>query len=225
MPCAVVFPRDDGMTVIGQGPFGMDRELPPEGDGVRRGVKRMLTVPSYSAAPYTARLRCRARREGARSLFAARPSASSAPARCRTAFVEHLKRGRLSNATFVEASDLVDEIKAVKSAEEIDLMRRTARMQDKCMAAAFAAVAPGKKDIEIAAIAEQVGHSLRQRAGPVHGRLGPGRHRRGDGEPPFPGPHAPRRRPVHASWSRATAPAASIPNSAAPASSARRRRR
>ena len=72
--------------------------------------------------------------------------------------IEHLKRGRLSNARFVEASDLVDEIKAVKSAEEIALMRRTAEMQDACMEAAFAAVAPGKRDIEIAAVAEQVGH-------------------------------------------------------------------
>ncbi len=49
----VLFPRDEGMTMIGQGPFGSDRMLPPEGDGVRRGVKRMMTSPSYSAAPYT----------------------------------------------------------------------------------------------------------------------------------------------------------------------------
>ena len=49
----VLFPRDEGMTMIGQGPFGGDRMLPPEGDGVRRGVKRVMTSPSYSAAPYT----------------------------------------------------------------------------------------------------------------------------------------------------------------------------
>src|SRR5512135_3510181 len=45
-PMTVVFPKDDLMTVVGQGPFGMARDLPPEGDGVRRGVKRMLTTPS-----------------------------------------------------------------------------------------------------------------------------------------------------------------------------------
>ena len=154
----VVFPRDEGMTVVGQGPFGMDRALPPEGDGVRRGVKRMLAVPAYSAAPYTRTYDAELAEKGLERFSGATiglVGTSSLP----HAFVEHLKRGRLSNATFVEASDLVDEIKAVKSAEEIDHMRRTAAMQDKCMEAAFAAVAPGKKDIEVAAVAEQVGHA------------------------------------------------------------------
>ena len=155
---SVVFPRDDGMAVIGQGPFGMDRELPPEGDGVRRGVRRMLAVPAYSAAPYTGAYDAELA-EKALASYSGATIGLVGTAAMPHSFVEHLKRGRLSNATFVEASDLVDEIKAVKSAEEIDLMRRTARMQDKCMEAAFAAVAPGKKDIEIAAIAEQVGHS------------------------------------------------------------------
>ena len=45
---SVIFPRDDGMTVIGQGPYGNDRMLPPAGDGVRRGVKRLMTSPSYA---------------------------------------------------------------------------------------------------------------------------------------------------------------------------------
>ena len=31
----VVFPRDEPMTVIGQGAFGLDQVLPREGDGVR----------------------------------------------------------------------------------------------------------------------------------------------------------------------------------------------
>ena len=47
---SVVFPRDEGMTIIGQGPFGVDRQLPPEGDGVRRGVKRVMNSPSYASA-------------------------------------------------------------------------------------------------------------------------------------------------------------------------------
>src|SRR5260221_8281093 len=52
-PVTVVFPRDDRMTVIGQGPFAADRAIPAEGDGLRRGVKRFLGTPSYSNAPYT----------------------------------------------------------------------------------------------------------------------------------------------------------------------------
>jgi Xaa-Pro aminopeptidase len=46
----------------------------------------------------------------------------------------------------------------IKSDEEIALIRQTAAMQDACMAAAFAAIKPGMKDLQVAAIAEQVGH-------------------------------------------------------------------
>src|SRR5450759_4230610 len=52
----VVFPRDEPMTVIGQGAFGLDQRLPPEGDGVRRGVGRLMGVPSYASA--TSRAAC-----------------------------------------------------------------------------------------------------------------------------------------------------------------------
>jgi Xaa-Pro aminopeptidase len=171
-PMAVVFPRDEGMSVVGQGPFNMDRALPPEGDGVRRGVKRMLTVPSYASAPYS-RYYDAELAEKALERYSGGTIGLVGTASMPHAMVEHLKRGRLSNATFIEASDLVDEIKAVKSAEEIDLMRRTARMQDKCMEAAFAAAAPGKKDIELAAIAEQVGHSYGSEQGLFMAASGP----------------------------------------------------
>ena len=53
-PNTIIFPRDDFMTQVHQGPFGLDRELDPAGsDGVHRGVKRMLTTPSYASAPFT----------------------------------------------------------------------------------------------------------------------------------------------------------------------------
>src|SRR3982074_3198994 len=37
-PNTVVFPRDADMTVVQHGPFCGSQELPPEGDGVWRGV-------------------------------------------------------------------------------------------------------------------------------------------------------------------------------------------
>src|ERR1700743_2316040 len=51
-PVTVVFPRDDLMTVVMQGPFGGAQEV-PSGDAVRRGVKRVYTTPSYASAVYT----------------------------------------------------------------------------------------------------------------------------------------------------------------------------
>ena len=51
-PQTVVFPRDDEMTVVCQGPFGGDRR-PPDDPQVWRGVKRLLNTPSYASAHYT----------------------------------------------------------------------------------------------------------------------------------------------------------------------------
>ena len=154
---SVVFPRDEGMTVIGQGPIGQDRLVQPGGDPLRRGVRRVMTSPSYSSAPFTREVDA-ALAEKALTPYSGATIGLVGTGSMPSAFVDYLKRGKLSNANFVEASDLVDAIKAIKSEEEISFMRRTAEMQDACMSAAFAAVAPGKKDIEIAAIAEQTGH-------------------------------------------------------------------
>ena len=64
------------------------------------------------------------------------------------------------NAKFVEASDMVDEIKSLKSNEEIALIRAMAAMQDAAMKAAFEALAAGKTDLQVAAVAEYVGHQM-----------------------------------------------------------------
>src|SRR5437879_2730095 len=42
------------MTVIAQGPMGVVREFPPQGDPVRRGTARFMGMPSYASCPYTA---------------------------------------------------------------------------------------------------------------------------------------------------------------------------
>ena len=53
-PDTVVFPADGLMTVVKQGPFGLEKEIDPSGsDGFNRGVGRIMTTPSYESAPYT----------------------------------------------------------------------------------------------------------------------------------------------------------------------------
>ena len=44
-PGTVIFPRDDRMTVVIQSRFGDDQQLPPEGDGYRRGTKKSWVLP------------------------------------------------------------------------------------------------------------------------------------------------------------------------------------
>ncbi len=153
----VIFPRDEPMTVIGQGAFGLDQKLPPEGDGIRRGVGRLMGVPSYASAHYTS---------GYDADLAARALASYAgatvgllgSAAISYALMDGLKRGALSRANVVDASDLVDPIKAVKSDDELAYVRRTALAQDAAMAAAFEAIRPGMSELQVAAVAEHAGH-------------------------------------------------------------------
>jgi len=153
----VVFPRDDRMTVVGQGPTGTVRELPPEGDGVRRGVARFMATPSYASCPYTAGYDA-ALAEKSLERYAGGTVGLLGTAAMSYALVDHLQRGKLAKTRFVDASDMVDRIKAIKSEEEIGVMRRTARMQDAAMEAVFAVIRPGMTDLEVAAVAEQFGH-------------------------------------------------------------------
>ncbi len=155
-PVTVVFPADDRMTVIGQGPLGLVRELPREGDGLRRGVARFMGTPSYACVAYTADYDG-ALAANALERFAGATIGLLGTAAISFALVDSLRR-RLSKAKFVDASDMVDRIKAVKSEEELALIRRTAAMQDAAMEAVFAAIRPGMRDLEVAAVAEQVGH-------------------------------------------------------------------
>ncbi len=155
----VVFPIDEPMTIVGQGPLGGDLRLPTEGDGVRRGVARVLTTPSYASALYTAA------HDGelaahALERFSAGTVGLLGTAAISYALVDTLQHGPLRNARFLDASDLVDPIKAVKSAEEIALARQCAALQDEAMRAALAAIRPGMRELEVAAVAEHVGHSL-----------------------------------------------------------------
>ncbi len=163
-PVAVVFPRDDLMTMVSQGPFGGAFTPGPNGDGVRRGVKQWLTTPSYASCHYTASY------DPELVAKALAPYGGGTIGLVGTyqmsfAMVDYLQKGRFSNTKFVDASDLVDRIKVIKSTEEQALIRRAAAMQDAAMRAAFAAVEPGMRDRDVAAVAQ----CYSQRHGSEHG--------------------------------------------------------
>jgi Xaa-Pro aminopeptidase len=163
-PLLVVFPRDDLMTLVGHGPFGGVFDMPAGGDGVRRGVKRWLTTPSFASCHYTAGY------DPELAATALAPYAGGTIGLVGTyqmsfAVVDYLQKGRFSNTRFVDASDLVDRIKVIKSPEEQALIRRAAAMQDGAMRAAFAAVEPGLRDRDVAAVAQ----CYSQRHGSEHG--------------------------------------------------------
>lgn len=150
-PNTVVFPRDDEMTVVCQGPFG-GGETTAQGDVAWRGVKKILTTPSYASAHYTKDY------DPELAATALKPYGNGTIGYVGTyqmsyAMLDYIKRA-FPHARYVDASDLVDRIKVIKSPEEMELIRRTAAMQDGAMRAAFAAVKPGMRDTEVAAIAQ-----------------------------------------------------------------------
>jgi Xaa-Pro aminopeptidase len=170
-PVTVVFPRAESMTTIGQGPFGEDRRVPEAGDGIRRGIGRVICTPSYASVHFTSTydaecaVKALAGFEGA-TIGLLGPSAIS------WATVDYLKR-HMPRATFVDASQLVDTIKAVKSPEEITLIRRTAALQDAAAEAVTKALRPGLRDMEVVEIARQASVSLASEQGWYMAASGP----------------------------------------------------
>jgi Xaa-Pro aminopeptidase len=153
-PVTIIFPRDDDMVLIGQGPLNKQQELPHAGDGVRRGIKLWLTTPSYASAYYTAPYDAELA-DKALTRYSRATVGFLGMYQMSVAVADHLRHGSLSQSTIVDASDLVDQIKVIKSPEEIELIKKTAKMQDGAMRAAFASVEPGMRDTEVAAIAQE----------------------------------------------------------------------
>ena len=131
-PNTVVFPRDDEMTVVCQGPFG-GNEATAQGDQNWRGVKRILTTPSYASAHYTKDY------DPELAATALKPFAQSTIGYVGTyqmsyATLDYIKRA-FPQARFVDATEMVDKIKVIKSrgrdgtgeARRADAGRRHAR--------------------------------------------------------------------------------------------------
>ena len=155
-PFTVVFPADDLMTLVRMGAFGGELDMSHGNDPFHRGVKRILMTPSFASAPYTndydAELAVKALAPYAKGTIGlvGRFQMSAA-------FSDYLRK-TLTSARIVDATDLVDRIKVVKSAEEIERIRDTARLQDAAMRTAFAAIKPGMQDREVAAVAQYYSH-------------------------------------------------------------------
>ncbi len=155
----VIFPIDEPMTIVGQGPFGMDLRLDGDGDGVRRGVGRVLTTPSYASAHYTAAHDAELA-AAALTRFAKGTVGMLGTAAISFVLIDTLQRGPLCEARFIDASEFVDPIKALKSEHEIAMARQCAALQDEAMRAALEAIRPGMRELEVAAVAEHVGHTF-----------------------------------------------------------------
>ena len=180
-PTTVLFPREGGMTVVAHGPLGDDRRIDDD-DPVWRGVERLIGTASFPSAAYMREY------DAELTLDAFEPFERAAiglvgTSQMSLAFGERL-RAALPGATFTEASEAVDSIKAAIS-----------RRRSRSCTALRAPLSPGTatssastvrarpKESEITVIARRAAHDLGSEAGIYLCGAGP---------PGLPAPIAPR---------------------------------
>lgn len=72
-------------------------------------------------------------------------------------FVSYIESTLSGKAAISDETDFIDRAKAVKSDEEIALIRQTAAMQDAVFRKVLARIKPGMRDLEVAALAQYEG--------------------------------------------------------------------
>jgi Xaa-Pro aminopeptidase len=144
-PSTVIFPKDEEMTTISVGPT-------PPGDPAPapwavRGVKQRLSAPYFPTAHYTHTYDA----ELAVSVLKQKKNAviglvgkSFIPMN----FYEYLVK-HLPGATFTDMTEPIDQFKAFKSAEEIELIKKTASLQDAAMERVRQVIRPGMRDTDL----------------------------------------------------------------------------
>lgn len=149
-PFTVIFPIDDEMTFITCGAFPPADAFPPQ--WAARGVKRRWGAPYFESIHYTstydAELAVKVLKEKKKATIGL-VGRSYFP----VTFYEYLRR-HLVGYKFVDATDQIDQIKVIKSPEEIELIKRTASLQDAAMEHVRKSIRPGRRGFEILAEAQ-----------------------------------------------------------------------
>ncbi len=144
-PFTVIFPCEDEMTLINSGPFPPGKPYPPQ--WAARGVKQRLGAPYFPTAHYTHTYDG----ELAAGVLGEKKDAviglvgrSFIPVN----FYEYLVES-LPGARFIDMTEQIDHLKAVKSEEEIALIRATATLQDKAIEELRERIKPGMRDFDV----------------------------------------------------------------------------
>jgi Xaa-Pro aminopeptidase len=149
-PFTVIFPVDDGMTLISCGGLPPSDPFPPQ--WAVRGVKQRLGAPYFPSLHYTntmdAELVVGVLKEKKRPTIGL-VGKSSIP----IPFYEYIRK-HLPGSKFTDATDQIDWVKVIKSPEEIELIKGTARLQDAAMEHVRKSIRPGRRDFEILAEAQ-----------------------------------------------------------------------
>lgn len=150
-PRSVIFHKDGTMSVVEMGGLGGSR-IPDPGESAYRGVAETLTTPAFLSISHTNAADGQLaldvlRRHGCRAVGAVCPGGWA------HGFGQVLQNG-LPEGALVDATDWIDAIKAVKSDEEVALIRRSAALHDQVFAKVQQAIRPGLRDIDVTALAQ-----------------------------------------------------------------------
>jgi Xaa-Pro aminopeptidase len=145
-PMTVIFPADDGMTVINCGVEPPNGQIYPP-PWFARGIKNNWGDVYFPTMSYTntydAKLAVEAMKDKKN------PAVGWVePSFIPMTFADYL-RANMPGATFVDATEWVDEIRVPKSAEEIELIKGTAAIQDACVEHLAKTIKPGMHDYEV----------------------------------------------------------------------------
>lgn len=146
-PMTVIFPLNDDMTTITSG--GTPPSDPGPAPWTMRGAKNRLSAAYFPTLHYTAAY------DAELAVQTLKPWKNGTIGIVNTlqmsaAFHDYLRKN-LPHARFVDATDLVDRIKAIKSEEEIGFLLKTVALQDAAIEYARTVIRPGRRDFEIVA--------------------------------------------------------------------------
>jgi len=149
-PVTAIFPAEEEMTLISHGAPAPGEPGPPP--WAVRGVKKRLSSNYFPSALYTnsydAELAVGVLKEKKNAVIGLVGKAFIP-----ISFFEYLSKD-LPGAKFVDATDPIDHLMAIKSPEEIELIKSVAALQDKAMDYVRKTIRPGKKEFEVFADAQ-----------------------------------------------------------------------
>jgi Xaa-Pro aminopeptidase len=147
-PMAAIFPVDDEMTTFSHG--SADPAAAGPAAWLLRGVKKRVSTPIMTSAHYTCHFDAEKIVEELNQYPNCRISFVNEGA-IRSGFVNYIRKN-MTSATFVDITDEIDLIIAIKSPEEIEHIKESAHLHDEVMKACFEAVKPGIREFELGAI-------------------------------------------------------------------------
>jgi Xaa-Pro aminopeptidase len=170
-PRTVIFHLNDSMTVVDMGPSDGRRGF--EGKhAIHRGVGDLITTPAFTSIAYTDGYQGELalgelKRRGYKRIGMLGRGAM--PYR----FVTQIEQGLAGKTEIVDATEEIDAIKAIKSPEEMILVRRCAEMQDEIFARVCKQIKPGMRDNDVTALAQYEGRLLGSEQGLFLGSSAP----------------------------------------------------